>query len=123
MAFTALGKQEVMDKGIDGATRYITLWLADGTTQLSGHGYSPKAVLPAQMNVGTGGVTTLPANLAIYTANDGSAQRASKVGLARDSDGSNALMTPEDIENSISNPLPPAPINGQTLELSITLNP
>ena len=113
MAFTALGKQVVMDEGIDGATRYIALHLSNDT-ELSGHGYARKAVLASQMTVGTGGVTTLPANLGIFTANDSSAQRAAKVSLYRTVSGSDQLMTPEAITDTVANPLPPAPINGQT---------
>ena len=42
MAWTDLGKAKVMDEGIDGATRYVSLHLTDDT-ELSGHGYARKA--------------------------------------------------------------------------------
>ena len=122
MAFTELGKQVVMDEGIDGATRYVALHLANNT-ELSGHGYARKAVLASQMAVGVGGVTTLPANLSIYTANDGAAQQAQRVSLYRSLSGNDELMTPEAITDTTDDPLPDAPQNGQTLQLSITFNP
>ena len=122
MALTARGKQVIMDEGIDARVRYIVLALADGTP-LNGHGYAPKAVQAADLAVGAGGVVTLPANLVIYTANDANAQRAAKAGLAEDAAGANLLYDYEDIEDTVDNPLPAAPGNGQPFRLTLTLNP
>ena len=118
MAWTDLGKAKVMDEGIDGATRYVSLHLTDDT-ELSGHGYARKAVSTGDITVSaTDGTTTLPTNLSIYTANDGSAQRAQKVGLYNSSSGADQLLEPE----AITSP-PAAPISGQELQLTITITP
>ena len=118
MAITNLGKQVILDEGIDGATRYVTLHLADDSLLDINHGYSPRAVTPAQISVGLNGVVTLPQNLEMYVANDDNAQRARKIGLARNVNGSNLLLSPEDIANP-----PIAPVNGQALQMTITFTP
>ena len=122
MALTARGKQVIMDEGIDARVRYIVLALADGTP-LNGHGYVPKAVQAADLAPGAGGVVTLPADLEIYVASDANAQRAGQVGLAEDPAGSILLYDYEDIEDTVDNPLPAAPGDGQPFRLTLTLNP
>jgi len=118
MGFTDRGKKICMD-AVGGAARFIGLFLANDT-ELSGHGYARKQISAAQMTVSSAGVITGPANLVIYTANDGTAQRAMKVGLfasgVRGTD--DAILEPE----AITTP-PAAPANGQDFRLSLTLNP
>ena len=118
MAFTNLGKQKVMEEGLKGAARFISLHLTNNT-ELSGHGYARKEVAANQMMVSNTGVVTFPANLAIYTATDSSAQRAQKVGLYNSSSGGDALMDPEVLTGTI----PPAPERDQEFRLSLTINP
>ena len=117
MAFTNKGKELAMKEGIASQTRYISLHLTNNT-ELSGHGYARKAITSGQMSVASTGVVTGPADLEIYEANDGSAQRAQKVALYDSRTGGNQLLTPE----AITSP-PAAPINGQAFALTLTITP
>ena len=116
MAFTNRGKQLALSTGIASATRYIALHLANDT-ELSGHGYSRAALTAAEMTVSAAGVLTGPANKQIYTANDGSAQRAMKVSLYDAATSGNQIAEPEDITSP-----PIAPVDGQAFQLSLTLS-
>lgn len=117
MAFTDLGKNKIMDEGIDGAPRFISLHLADDS-ELSGHGYSRSEISITEWTIASDGVATGPTHHPIYTANDDSAQRGMKIGLYNSVAGSDQLMEPEDISNP-----PPAPANGQSVQLTVTVNP
>lgn len=117
MAFTNKGKEVVMSEGLDSRSRYAALHLTNNT-ELAGHGYARKELTPAMMAVSATGVITV-ARFEFYTANDASAQRAQKVSIYDAATGGNQLMTPEAIAATI----PPAPENGQTLRLALTLNP
>ena len=118
MALTNRGKQQAMSVGIASTTRYISLHLTNDS-QLSGHGYARKSMSPGQMTVSSAGVITGPANLEIYVASDGSAQRAQKVALYDASTGGNQLFEPQVIDATI----PAAPVEGQGFRLTLTLNP
>ena len=116
MALTDRGLELAMT-GISIATRYISLHLSNGT-ELSGHGYARRGITTAQMSVSSAGVITGPTNLEIYTANDDSAQDAAQVGLYDAASGGNQIFTPENLDNDV-----PAPVNGQSFRLTLTLNP
>ena len=123
MAFTDPGKGIVMDEGIDGSDRYLSLHLSNGT-ELNGHGYARKMVTSAQIDVASAtGVSTLISSilpLLIYTANDASAQVAAQVALYSASTGGVQIYQPQ----NLTNPPALAPVSGQSFELTtVTLNP
>lgn len=118
MAFTDTGKVEAM-KGIAALDRYVSLHLSNDT-ELSGHGYSRKAVSAAvlQAAIGSDGQISL-SNVDVYTATDGSAQDADKVALYDAATGGNQLMEPETLTTDVG-----APALGQTFRLTtLTLTP
>lgn len=116
MALLDDGKNKAMD-GIILGTTYICLTLANDT-ELSGHGYARKAVSAGDWTVSSAGVATV-SNVDVYTASDGSAQQAQKVGLASSTTGSINLLSAETLTT-----VPSAPGNGATFRLtSLTLNP
>ena len=124
MPFSEQGKGIVMDEGIDGSNRHISLHLADNT-ELSGHGYSRTEVSAANINVDTAdGVATLASSilpLTLYTANDDGAQVAVKAALYSAATGGVQIYEPEDLDTGAPTA---APIDGQGFELtSVTLNP
>ena len=118
MALTDRGKQVTMESGLASATRYISLHLANDT-ELSGHGYARKAITSDEMTVSSTGIITGPNNFGIYTANDGSAQRAQKVGMYDAASAGNQLLEPEALTGTV----PAAPVNGQEFRLSLTISP
>ena len=71
------------------------------------------------MTVSNAGVITGPTNLEIYVANDDAAQQAQRVALYDASTGGNQLFEPE----AIDAPIPNAPVDGQALRFTLTLNP
>lgn len=118
MALTNDGKVIIMSEGFAGSTKYISLHLADNT-ELSGHGYARKAWVTGDMTVNqTNGRVSAPANYEIYTANDGSAQKAAKVGIyshsASTESGDKQILSPENLAGSA----PAAPILNQTFRLA-----
>ena len=117
MAWTNRGKRYLMEDGLEGATRHISLHLASGV-ELTGHGYSRKAVTAAQMTVAATGVVSFPADFEIYTASDASAQDADQWALYDAATGGNQILEPEDLTTDVA-----APANGQALQLTATITP
>ena len=117
MALTNRGKQLAMSVGIASATRYISFQLANGT-ELSGHGYARKSISTAQMTVSSAGVITGPTNLECWTASDASAQNPGQVALHDSLTGGDQIYEPEDLTTDVA-----APASGQSVRLTLTLNP
>ena len=118
MSFTNYAKELLMKtEHFIKNSKYIALH-GSGDTELSGNGYSRKAVTTSQMTVANTGVVTFPTNLTIYTANSNSAVQALKVSIYDAATGGNQLLTAE----AISSP-PAAPGNGQSFQISLTLTP
>ena len=118
MAFTDRGKELAMSVGIASATRYISLHLTNGT-ELAAHGYARKAITAAEMSTSNAGVITGPANFEIYTANDGTAQRAQQNAVYDALTGGSQILEPEALTGTI----PAAPVDGQAFRLTLTINP
>ena len=118
MAYTDRGKEIVQSVGLASATRYISLHVTNGD-ELADHGYARKAITAANMSVANDGVVTGPTNLEIYTADDGSAQRAHQCALYDAAAAGNQILEPE----SLTGTVPAAPVDGQAFRLTLTMNP
>ena len=117
MALTNAGKVDAME-GITSSTTYVSLHLSNDN-ELNGHGYSRAAIQSNQWTISNAGVATGPADLEVYTANDGSAQAAAKCALYDAASGGNQLFGPEALTGNV----PGAPANGQAFRITLTLNP
>ena len=117
MALTNRGKELAMSVGIASATRYISCHLSSGN-ELAGHGYARKAITNAQMTVAATGVITLPVNLPLWTASDGSAQNPDQWAVYDALTGGAQVFEPQDFTTDVA-----APGNGQAVRLTGVLNP
>ena len=116
MALTNEGKRQSM-LGLTSDTRYISLHTADNT-ELSGNGYARAAITSSQMSVAANGRVTGPANHPVYTANTDTAIQAVKLALYDAATGGNQLLEPENITSP-----PPAPVNGQQVQITMAITP
>ena len=116
MAWTDYMKKRLMDtEAFNASDKYIAL--ATSSTELSGHGYQRGRWRTSNMNVSAAGVVT-GARFEIYSATDGSAQRATRIAVFDAASGGNMILGWE----NISSP-PAAPTQGQAVNVTPSVTP
>lgn len=118
MAYNDRGNERVQ-LGLKSASLWVALYPSASGSELSGNGYSRPEATTANITVSSAGVATLPSNMPMYTATSASAVQATHFNIHTHATNDTPIYS---TNQAIPSP-PAAPVNGQTLQLSITLNP